>query len=274
MEDYIKILEAANWLKIRLATVPKTGIILGSGLGIVGEEIEQAIKLPFSDIPHFPVTTVAGHQGQIITGNLNGKQVLVMQGRIHYYEGYSMKEVIFPLRMMQLLGIKNLMVTNASGGLHADFRPGDICLITDHLNLMGVDPLRGPNDDRLGPRFPDLSQAYDPHFLNLARQEGQKQGLNLKEGVYAAISGPCYETMAEVRYLKNLGAELVGMSIVPEVIAARHGGIRVLGISCITDTPLHPNKEGVSHQQVVDVAAKAAPKIASLIRGIIKKVED
>ncbi len=270
MHDYDKILEATQWLQKQLPKAPKIGMVLGSGLGILGDEVSDAVRIPFKDIPNFPVSTVKGHKGHLIAGDLEGQPVLVMQGRVHYYEGYPMQAVVFPIRIMQLLGIQTVIITNASGGLLEDHVPGDICLITDHLNLMTENPLRGPNDERLGPRFPDLLHAYDPELLAVAKKCATKLDLPIKEGVYAAVTGPNYETMAEIRYLSTIGADLVGMSTVPEVLAARHGGMKVLGISCITDAPLNTNAQGVSHEEVVNVANQAAPKIAGLIKSILR----
>ncbi len=274
MHEYQKIEEAVQWLQSKFTIKPQIGLVLGSGLGILGEAISDPIKIPFQEIPNFPVSTVKGHEGQVIVGHLEGKPILVMQGRVHFYEGYSMKQVVFPIRIMQLLGIKHLVITNASGGLHETHHPGDICLITDHINLMTDNPLHGQNDDRLGPRFPDLSQAYHPELLAVAQKSAAQLGISVKEGVYAGISGPNYETMAEIHYIRRIGADLVGMSTVPEVIAARHGGLNILGISCITDAPLNPAAQGVSHEEVVAVANEAAPKIANLIKAVLHQFPD
>ncbi|MDK2901628.1 MAG: purine-nucleoside phosphorylase [Thermosediminibacterales bacterium] len=248
------------------------GIILGSGLGAFADIIEDKYIIPYTDIPNFPVSTVKGHAGRLIIGSLKGKRILVMQGRFHYYEGYTMDLVTFPVKVMKQLGVKVLIITNAAGGLNPDFNQGDLMLITDHINFMGANPLIGPNDEELGPRFPDMYEAYDRELIHLAEEIGNQKGIFLRKGVYIAVTGPSYETPAEIKMLRLLGADCVGMSTVPEVIVARHQGLRVLGISCITNVPI--NRMGhTDHNQVVETAYKTGPLFRDLLIGIIEKVQ-
>ncbi|GAB4569689.1 MAG: purine nucleoside phosphorylase I, inosine and guanosine-specific [Anaerolineae bacterium] len=274
-EDYV---EAAEWIQARCPLHPQVGLVLGSGLNALAESIEQAVKLPYEEIPHFPVSTVEGHEGRLVLGWLSGHAVMAMQGRTHYYEGYSLQQVTFPIRVMQMMGVKVLIVTNAAGGLNPDFRPGDLMLITDHLNLIGMaglSPLRGPNDARLGPRFPDMTNAYDPELRKLATEVADAEGIPLRQGVYVCLGGPTFETPADIRFLRLAGADAVGMSTVPEVIVARHGGIRVLGVSGISnvahDTP-SPNAQ-TSHEEVLAAGAVIAPRLTRLIRGVLSRLE-
>ena len=263
--------------KIREATDvrPEIGLILGSGLSPLAEEVEHSVSFPYQELPHFPTSTVAGHVGRLVLGFLEDKPVVVMQGRVHYYEGYSMAEVTFPVRVMQVLGIETLIVTNAAGGLDPEFRPADVMLITDHINLIGMaglNPLRGPNVDELGPRFPDMSQPYEPQLGSLARQVAKEKDLPLHEGVYICLAGPSYETMADLHFLRTIGANAVGMSTVPEVIVARHGGTRVLGLSGITN--VLPVEGGpvveTSHEEVLEAGKKLAPRLEAIIRGVLR----
>lgn len=267
-----KLEDTTNYLQKLLTNVPNTGIILGSGLGIMAEEINNATYIPYSEIPHFPTTTVKGHKGQLVIGELEGKKVLVMQGRFHYYEGYSMEDVVYPVRVMSQINIKNLIITNAAGGINTQFKPGDLMLINDHINLMGSNPLRGQNIDLLGLRFPDMSEAYSQHLREIAKNVSVKLGIDLKDGIYAAVSGPSYETPAEIRYLRVIGADAVGMSTVPEVIAANHCGIKVMGISCITNMAAGVLNKKLTHEEVVENANKAKDTFIKLIKGIIRRL--
>lgn len=259
-------------LKQSVNEIPELGIVLGSGLGVLAEEIENKTVISYKYIPHFPSTTVEGHKGQLVIGQLEGRNVVAMQGRFHYYEGYSMEDVVYPIRVMGQLGIKKLIITNAAGGINTDFVPGDLMLISDHINLMGVNPLRGPNIEMLGPRFPDMSEAYCKNLRAKTIQAANDLGIKLQEGVYAAVSGPSYETPAEIRYLRVIGADAVGMSTVPEVITANHCGIKVLGISCITNMAAGVLDTKLSHDEVVETANKVKDKFIKLINGVIRRL--
>lgn len=264
--------EAVAAIRERTGLVPEIGLILGSGLGDLAEQIEAATVIPYGEIPHFPVSTVAGHAGRLVIGRLEGKPVVAMQGRFHYYEGYSMAQVAFPVYVMKFLGTKVLIVTNAAGGMNKAFQPGDLMLIVDHLNFTGDNPLIGPNDNELGPRFPDMSRAYDPEMIALAEQKAQELGIRVQKGVYAGISGPNYLPPAELVMLRRLGGDAVGMSTIPEVIAAAHCGLRVLGISCITDMAIGEELEPLTHEQVVAVAERTKPKFTALVRAVVAGV--
>jgi purine-nucleoside phosphorylase len=270
---------AADYIRQQSQHRPRIALILGSGLNPMAEEIAAADVIPYEQIPHFPKPTVEGHAGQLVIGQLEGQTVLVMQGRVHFYEGYPIQQVTFPVRVMQLLGIETLIVTNAAGGINPTFRPGDLMLITDHINLMGMtgnNPLFGPNDPALGPRFPDMSQAYDPHLCHIARQVAQEKELPLQEGVYVGLSGPSFETPADIRFLRIIGADAVGMSTVPEVTVARHGGIRVLGISGISNVALPEAVAGqeASHEEVLAAGRQLVPRLAALVRGVLLRLDD
>lgn len=275
-----QVKEAAEYIRSKFgAYTPGIGLILGSGLGDLGDQIEDAVYLPYEEIPHFPRSTVEGHAGRFVIGKLEGKDVMIMQGRFHYYEGYEMRKVVLPVYVMAKLGVGTLVITNAGGGMNSMFKAGDLMLITDHLNLTGDNPLIGPNDPELGVRFPDMSRAYDPEYIALAKKlAGEVKGvygetLVLQEGVYAGISGPTYETPAELRMLAYLGGDAVGMSTVPEVIAASHSKLRVLGITCITDMAIGDELEPLTHEQVVKVANLTKPKFIGLIRSFIREVQ-
>ncbi|MFD2704360.1 purine-nucleoside phosphorylase [Salibacterium lacus] len=261
--------EAAAYLKETIDVEPGIGLILGSGLGDLAEEIEGAVKVEYEDIPHFPVSTVEGHAGRLVTGTLQGQKVIAMQGRFHYYEGYSMQEVTFPVRVMKALGAQSLIVTNACGAMNPSFRPGDLMVIEDHINQTGANPLLGPNDDSLGPRFPDMSQAYDSGWKQTAVKAAESLGFSLQKGVYTGISGPSFMTAAELIMLRRLGGDVVGMSTVPEVITANHAGLNVLGISCITDMAVGEEIEGVSHEEVMETASRTKPRFISLVKEIL-----
>ena len=230
-----KIEQAAAMIRKQSSIHPRIGLILGSGLGVLADEIEEAVVIPYAKIPHFPVSTVEGHAGRLVLGRLEGQAVVAMQGRFHLYEGYSLEEVTFPIRVMKRLGVETVLITNAAGGINESFQAGDLMLIRDHINFMFRNPLVGPNDPELGDRFPDMTEAYDADLRRLAKKVAEKLGIDLKEGVYAAMLGPSYETPAEIRMLRTVGGDAVGMSTVPEVIVARHAGIRVLGLSCIAN---------------------------------------
>jgi purine-nucleoside phosphorylase len=270
--DKEKIINASQFLKERINEEPKLGLILGSGLGILADEIENPVKIPYSDIPDFPVSTVEGHAGQLVFGTLNGVFVAAMQGRFHFYEGYSMKKVTFPVRVMKELGIGTLIVTNAAGGINEKFSPGDLMLITDHINNMGANPLIGPNDAELGPRFPDLSEAYSKEFRKLARETAGRLNIEVQEGVYVGNSGPVYETPAEVRMLRILGGDAVGMSTVPEVIVARHSGIKVLGISCISNMAAGILDQPLSHDEVIETTEKVKATFLLYVIELVKEI--
>jgi len=250
------------------------GIILGSGLGGVADSVKLGVSIPYKDLPGLPLSTVIGHAGRMIIGQLENKNVLVMQGRIHFYEGYSMHEVTMPIRVMQRLNIKSLIITNAAGGVNPAFSPGDVMLITDHLNLMGMsgqNPLIGPNLDEFGPRFPDMSQAYDRVLMDIARKVANVNDIKLQEGVYAGLSGPSFETPADLRFLRSAGVDAVGMSTVPEVTVARHGSMRVLGFSGISNKANLDGSTITTHEEVLEAGRIIAPKIESIIRGVISE---
>lgn len=264
---------AAHYIASKTPHRPTIGLVLGSGLNALAERLERADVIPYCDIPGFPVSTVAGHSGALVIGEWGGKTVLVMRGRAHYYEGYSMQRLTLPIRVMRLLGVNTLIVTNAAGGVNETFRAGDVMLITDHINFVGMagaNPLRGPNDDTLGPRFPDMSRAYDPALCNLARAVARENGIALREGVYVMIAGPSYESPADVRVLRLLGADAVGMSTVPEVIVARHGGMHVLGLSLISNSLASHTQ--VDHEEVLAAGRAAIPHLTTLIQGIVERI--
>ena len=267
---YEQIERAASFIKSNIKDVPEIGLILGSGLGVLAEQIQQPIILPYADIPEFPVSTVEGHAGQLVVGELCGKKVVAMQGRFHYYEGYSMDKVTFPVRVMKLLGVETLVVTNAAGSVNESFVPGDLMLITDHINFMGTNPLIGANDQRFGPRFPDMSEAYNKELRALAKQIAMKQGFDLKEGIYVGNTGPTYETPAEVRMARVLGGDAVGMSTVPEVIVARHCGMKVLGISCLTNMAAGILDQPLSHDEVMETTEKVKERFLRFVKEIVK----
>jgi purine-nucleoside phosphorylase len=267
--------EIVRTLRKRTSYQPRIGIVLGSGLNGLAESVLSPDFIPFGDLPYFPVSTVMGHSGRIVVGKLENQAVYVMQGRIHFYEGYSMDEVTLPIRVMQRFGLDTLIVTNAAGGVNPDFIPGDVMLITDHLNflgMMGHNPLMGPNYDEIGPRFPDMSQAYDRNLCKLAREVAKIEGVILREGIYAGLSGPSFEGPADLRFLRLAGADSVGMSTVHEVIVARHGGMRVLGFSGISNKANLDGSTVTTHEEVIAAGTVITPKIEKLIRGILKKL--
>ncbi|HHX61736.1 MAG TPA: purine-nucleoside phosphorylase [Epulopiscium sp.] len=267
-----KVEKAMNFIKNKISIEPEIGLILGSGLGSLGDELENATIIDYKEIPYFPESTVEGHQGRLIIGTLEGKQVMAMQGRFHYYEGYSLEEVTFPVRVMKALGIDKLIVTNAAGGLRPDLVPGSLMLITDHINIMIPNPLIGPNDTFFGVRFPDMSQAYNEELISIAKEVAVKETIKVSEGIYTPISGPSYCTKAELRMLINLGADAVGMSTAPEVIVANHGGMKVLGISCITDSANPDIMHAPNHEEIVKVANETKPRFIRLVRGVVRRI--
>lgn len=267
--------EVVRAIRTRTSYRPRVSIILGSGLNGLAESVEKADIIPFGDLPHFPVSTVMGHAGCLVIGTLEGQGVFVMQGRIHFYEGYSMAQVTLPIRVMQRLGIEILIVTNAAGGVNPSFTPGDVMLITDNLNLvgmMGQNPLIGPNMEEIGPRFPDMSQAYDRALCDLARRVARKENIVLHEGIYAGLSGPSFESPADLRFLRLIGTDSVGMSTVPEVIVARHGGMRVLGFSGISNKANLDGSTITTHEEVMEAGKLITPKMEKLIRGVLRQL--
>jgi purine-nucleoside phosphorylase len=281
---YENALEAAEFIKSRSDRPVETIIVLGSGLGAFADELQDAVRIPYEEIPHFARSTVEGHAGQLVLGNIDGRQVAVQQGRFHYYEGYEMPQVIFPMRTFGVMGIKNVILTNAAGSTSTEMTPGSLMLISDHINLMGVNPLRGANDERFGPRFPDMTEVYDREFQTLANEQANAisrerfdKGLDekhvdfLHRGVYCALSGPTYETPAEIHLYRLLGADAVGMSTVPEAIAARQQGMRILGISCITNFAAGMTSGTIDHEEVMEMGARVAEVFTELLRGVIER---
>jgi purine-nucleoside phosphorylase len=264
-----KIKATATYISERIKKPIDAGIILGSGLGGLAKEIDIELTIPYEEIPDFPVSTVEGHSGKLIFGKLGGKNVLAMQGRFHYYEGYSMKEVTFPVRVMKLMGIETLFVSNASGGLNPNYKVGEIVIIKDHINFFPEHPLRGKNLEELGPRFPDMSQTYDAKLREQAKAIAAKNGIKVTEGVYVGVSGPTFETPAEYLMFRHLGADVVGMSTVPEVIVARHMGMTVFGISIVTDSGVPGQIVEISHEEVQEVAAKAEPNMTLIMKELV-----
>ncbi len=264
-----KIKATATYISERIKKPIDAGIILGSGLGGLAKEIDIELTIPYEEIPDFPVSTVEGHSGKLIFGKLGGKNVLAMQGRFHYYEGYSMKEVTFPVRVMKLMGIETLFVSNASGGLNPNYKVGEIVFIKDHINFFPEHPLRGKNLEELGPRFPDMSQTYDAKLREQAKAIAAKNGIKVTEGVYVGVSGPTFETPAEYLMFRHLGADVVGMSTVPEVIVARHMGMTVFGISIVTDSGVPGQIVEISHEEVQEVAAKAEPNMTLIMKELV-----
>jgi purine-nucleoside phosphorylase len=267
--------EAAGAIRARTRRRPSIAMILGSGLSGIADSIVGPDVVPFNEVPHFPSSTVVGHTGRLLFGELQSTSVMIMQGRVHFYEGYTMAQVTLPVRVMQRLGIKTLVVTNAAGGVNPDFQPGDVMLITDHLNflgMMGSNPLMGPNYDEIGPRFPDMSQAYDRQLIQMARQAAAETGISLREGVYAGLSGPSFEGPADLRFLRLAGADSVGMSTVHEVIVARHGGMRVLGFSGISNKANLDGSTTTTHEEVIEAGKTIGPKVERLVAGVLRRL--
>jgi purine-nucleoside phosphorylase len=267
-----RVKEAADFIRQRLSAPVEVGIVLGSGLGALAEKVEAATRLPYSEIPHFPVSSVAGHAGVLHLGTVAGKPVAVMQGRIHYYEGISGDELVFPVRVLHQLGVRRLILSNSAGGINPSFTPGDLMLVTDHINFMGFNPLRGTNAVEFGPRFPDLTMAFPVELRESARETAAALGLSLQEGVYLAVGGPSYETPAEIRMFRQWGADAVGMSTVPEVIAAAQLGVQVLCVSCITNKAAGMQKEPLSHKEVLDISAAVSQNFIQLLLGIVERL--
>lgn len=282
---YENAVEAAEFIKSKYDKPIKTALVLGSGLGGFAERLDEAVKIPYSEIPHFALSTVEGHAGQLVLGKIKGVPVAVQQGRFHYYEGYKMEQVIFPVRVFGVMGIENVILTNAAGSVQTSYKPGDLVLLRDHINLMGINPLRGANDERFGARFPDMTQIYDTEFQDIASQEahkmaeerlesGQTKTLKplLRRGVYCALSGPTYETPAEIRMLRLLGADVVGMSTVPEAIAARHQGLKVLAMSCVSNLAAGMSDDKINHEEVMEAGQKVANTFKELLERVIPKL--
>jgi purine-nucleoside phosphorylase len=263
---------AARTIQARTSEQARTAIVLGSGLGGFAEEFEGSVRIDYQQIPGFVTSTAQGHAGSLVIGKVQGVPVLAMQGRVHYYEGYSLEEVTFPIRTFKLLGIETMVLTNAAGGIDVQLSQGALMVISDHLNLMGVNPLRGPNDERFGPRFPDMSEVYSRELQERVVEEARDQGITVRRGIYAALAGPSYETPAEIHMLRAFGADAVGMSTVPEAIVARHMGMNVLGISCITNMAAGISEAPINHEEVIETGARVRATFTQLLRRIIAKV--
>jgi len=269
---YTKVVETTKFLEKATEYRPKIAIVLGSGLGNLVDFIEEKVEIEYTEIPNFPVSTVAGHDGKLVFGKIGGVEVVAMKGRFHFYEGYEMKEVTYPMYVMKQFGIEKLIVSNAAGGSNETFEPGTLMLITDHINAFGTNPLIGHNDERFGPRFPDMTEVYKLYLRELAKEVAEEEGISYREGVYLGNTGPTYETGAEVRAFTRMGADAVGMSTVPETTVANYLGIDVIGISCITNMATGIAKKAHSHEDVVDVAKKAGENFCKWVVGIVKKI--
>jgi purine-nucleoside phosphorylase len=267
-----KVLQAAEYVRPKLEDRPQVGLLVGTGLGDSVGSLEKVISIDYAEIPNFPISTVPTHRGRLLFGNMAGKPVLAMQGRFHYYEGYTMKEITFPIRVIQLLGVKTLILSNAAGGINPLFDTGDIMAITDHINLTGGNPLIGPNVDEWGPRFPDMSQVYDPKLMAIAEAAALETGIRIQKGVYVGLAGPSLETRAEVRFLKTIGADAVGLSTIPEVIAAAHGGMAILAFSAITNMNLPDNPQPCRVEEIIAAAQRIAPRLQAIIETVIRKL--
>ena len=267
-----KIEETVSYLKMKTTARPEIGIILGTGLGALVEDIEIDNSISYSEIPNFPISTVEFHEGKLIFGRLCGKSIVAMQGRFHFYEGYSMQQITFPVRVMKFLGVQTILISNACGGINAEMKPGDIMLITDHINLLGDNPLIGENDDTLGPRFPDMSEPYSRELIELTEQIAVQENITIKKGVYAALTGPNLETAAEYKFLRTIGADVVGMSTIPEDIVAIHSGMRVLGFSVITDACVPEELKPANIPEIIKTAKESEPKLTLLIKRVVEKL--
>ena len=267
-----RILESVKFIKSRYAEKPLVGIVLGSGLGSFSSEIEVEVEIPYADIPNFPVSTVEGHSGKLIFGNLAGKKVVCMAGRFHFYEGYPVQEVVFPIRVFKYLGIETLLLSNAAGGMQKGFKVGDLMIIKDHISFFAPNPLIGKNIEELGPRFPDMSQPYDKDLINAAKSIADKAGYTIKEGVYCGVTGPTFETRAEYQLLAVIGGDAVGMSTVQEVVAAVHMGLTVFAISVITDIGIREEENTITHQEVLEAAKEAEPKLTHIFKELIAQL--
>jgi purine-nucleoside phosphorylase len=272
--EFLQAEKAAKFILSKTKLRPKIALILGSGLGAFADEFENATKISYSKIPNFPRSTAIGHAGQLVIGKIDGIEVAGMQGRVHLYEGYSAQDVAFPIRVFSRLGVKAVILTNAAGGIKKEFTQGRLVVISDHINLQGANPLSGPNIDKFGPRFPDMTSAYDKKFRELTLAAGRRLSIDLGEGVYAALAGPSYETPAEIRYLRSIGADLVGMSTVPEVIAARHSGLRALGISCVTNAAAGVLDQPLDHNEVLETAERVKSQFIGVLRAVIPQIAD
>lgn len=271
-QEFSRADRAAKFILAKTKLRPKIALVLGSGLGAFADELAQSTRIPYARIPNFPRSTAIGHAGQLVIGKCGSVAVAAMQGRAHFYEGYSLGEVIFPMRVFGRMGIRAAILTNAAGGINLGFKQGALVVLRDHINLQGANPLVGPNDERFGPRFPDMSQAYTKSYRAAALEEAQRLGIEIHEGVYAAMSGPSYETPAEIRYLRTIGADVVGMSTVPEVIVARHMGIRVLGISCVTNMAAGILDQPINHQEVLDIGERVKSQFVALLKALIPRI--
>jgi purine-nucleoside phosphorylase len=271
--EFSRAERAAKFVLLRTKLRPKLGLVLGSGLGAFADDLESAARIRYEEIPGFPRSTATGHAGCLVIGKVDGVAVAAMQGRVHFYEGYAANEVAFPMRVFRQLGIRAAILTNAAGAINRDYSPGALVVIRDHINLQGANPLIGPNDPRFGPRFPDMTEAYREAYREIAISEAKRLGIEVHEGVYAALSGPSYETPAEILYLRTIGADLVGMSTVPEVTAARHMGIRVLGISCVTNMAAGLVQRAIDHAEVLETGLRVKSRFAALLRAIIPRIE-
>ena len=263
---------AAKYILSKTKLRPKIALVLGSGLGAFADDLDGAVRIPYEKIPGFPRSTAVGHVGRLVIGHAGNIAIAAMQGRVHFYEGYTPKEVVFPMRVFGRMGIRSVILTNAAGGINLEFKQGALIAIRDHIDLQGANPLIGPNDDRFGPRFPDMTQAYWKSYRETALAEAKRLGIELHEGVYAALSGPSYETPAEIRHLRTIGADLVGMSTVPEVIVARHMGIRVLGISCVTNMAAGILDQPIDHAEVMETGERVKSQFVALLRAIIPRI--
>jgi len=269
IDDFASAEEAAQLVLSKTRLRPRIGLVLGSGLGAFADSVNDATRIPFSEIPHFPASTAPGHAGQMVIGEVDGTPVAVMQGRVHFYEGYTSQQVIYPVRVLARMGVKALILTNAAGGISADLRQGGLVVLSDHINFQGTNPLMGRNDERLGLRFFDMTHAYDPAYRALVLAAGKRLGINISEGVYVAVSGPSYETPAEIRAFRTLGADVVGMSTVPEVIACVHLGIKVLAISCVTNLAAGISQQPLSHADVMETGERVKGDFMALICAVL-----
>jgi purine-nucleoside phosphorylase len=270
--EFARADRAAKFIRSKTKLRPRVALVLGSGLGAFADDLANAVKIPYEKIPGFPHSTAAGHAGRLVIGNVGSVPVAAMQGRVHFYEGYSPKEIVFPMRVFGRLGIRAAILTNAAGGINLEFKQGALVVISDHINLQDSNPLLGPNDERFGPRFPDMTQAYWKSYRESALTEAKRLGIEVFEGVYAALSGPSYETPAEIRYLRTIGADLVGMSTVPEVIVASHMGIRVLGISCVTNMAAGILDQPINHAEVMETGERVKTQFVALLRAVIPRI--
>ena len=268
----VRAAETAAAIRSAVPDVPSIALVLGSGLGSLVEGMSSRVTLPYAGLPHFPVPSVAGHEGNLVAGSLEGAGLIVLQGRFHYYEGHSLRDVTFPIRVLQALGVRTLILTTATGGIRADLRPGNLVCLSDHLNLIGASPLRGPHDERLGTRFPDMTEVYSKKLRILAREEGKRLQINVIPGVYACMPGPSYETPAEIKMLQTLGADVVGMSTVPEAIVARQAGMDVLALALVTNAAAGISAAPISHDEVLEAGKKAMPMLRKLIRRVVLRI--